>query len=90
MAIIASMTVCLAERSQSLVNAVVERTADWLVSYAALDQKRQKAAQSDLKIYAKCLDYACASLFYASGAFPERNMPNSSPIRSDAESIFLH
>jgi hypothetical protein len=71
------------ERSQSLVNAVVELTTEGLVSYASLDPEQQKTSVSDVKNYAKCLDYACGCLFYAPGAFPERNTPNTTPIKSE-------
>lgn len=72
------------QRSQKLVEIVVDRTAIGLGEYNKLDSEDRQIKQSDGMAFAKCLDYACASLFFGSGAFREPNFTNSSVIRSAA------
>ena len=72
------------QRIQSLLNAVVDHSAAALEQHYALDAKSQKEKYDEGLRYAKCLEYACASLFFCSGAFRENNLDHASPIQTEA------
>lgn len=72
------------ERIQRLLGAVVQHSAAALEQHYALDTTAQKAKHEDGLRYAKCLQYACMSLYFGSGAFHERNPSHDSPILTDA------
>jgi hypothetical protein len=71
-------------RVHELLQRVVDHAAAALEKYRALSSKMQKKKKEEGLRYAKCLEYACASLFFASGAFRESNMGNTSPVLTDA------
>jgi len=78
-------------RVQELLRRVVDHAAVALEGYRSLNSKTQKEKQAEGMKYAKCLEYACASLFYGSGAFRETNIDNASPILTDAgKGSFVH
>ena len=72
------------QRIQSLLSAVVHRSAAALEQHYALDAKSQNEKYDEGLRYAKCLEYACASLYFCSGAFPVNNREHASPILTDA------
>jgi hypothetical protein len=72
------------QRLQKLLGAVVDRSATRLEQHYALPAKSQKVKHDDGLRYAKCLEYACQSFFFCSGAFRERNPGHDAPILTDA------
>jgi hypothetical protein len=72
------------ERIQALLAKVVDHSAAALETYYALGAKKQKEKQAEAKAFAHCLEYACASLFFGSGAFRENNLDHASPVVTDA------
>lgn len=78
-------------RAHELLGRVVDHAATALENYRALDSKAQNEKQAEGMKYAKCLEYACASLFYSSGAFRETNIDNAAPILTNAgKGRFVH
>jgi hypothetical protein len=71
-------------RTQELLRRVIDHSAVGLESYRALGPKAQKKKKEDGKRYAKCLEYGCASLYFGSGAFQEKNSDGVSPVLTDA------
>ncbi|WP_165420474.1 hypothetical protein [Edaphobacter modestus] len=72
------------QRIQRLLGAVVQHSAAALEQHYSLGATSQKAKLGDGRRYAKCLEYACMSLYFGSGAFHERNPGHDSPILTDA------
>jgi hypothetical protein len=71
-------------RAQELLRRVIDHSAAGLESYRALGAKAQKKKKEDGKRYAQCLEYGCASLYFGSGAFQEKNSDGVSPVLTDA------
>jgi hypothetical protein len=72
------------ERLQGIIWAVVDKAAAELEAHFRLNNVTQNGNQQDAKTYAKCLEYACATYFFGTGAFPEQNAIHVSPIRTNA------
>lgn len=78
-------------RAQELLRQVVDHAAAGLERYRALSAKAQGKKKEDGLRYAKCLEYACANLFFGSGAFQEKNGDGISPVLTDAgKKAFVH
>lgn len=71
------------KRVQGLITEVVDRTAEALEKHFALAPEMQNEKQREAVTYAKCLDYACSSYYFGSGAFLERGADRVAPIQSD-------
>jgi hypothetical protein len=72
------------ERMQGLLAKVVDYSATALEAYYALGAEEQKEKQTDAKAFAHALEYACAPLYFGSGAHNEKDLVNASPILTDA------
>jgi hypothetical protein len=78
-------------RAQELLRRVIDHSAAGLESYRALPASTQKKKKEDGKRYAKCLEYGCASLYFGSGAFQEKNSDGVSPVLTDdGKRNFVH
>lgn len=71
------------KRVQGLITAVVDRTAEALERHFRLAPAMQNAHRQEALAYAKCLEYACSSYYFGSGAFPQSNGDYVAPIQSD-------
>jgi hypothetical protein len=72
------------KRIQALLTKVVDHSAAALETYYALGAEEQKQKHDEAASYVHCLEYACASLYFGSGAFRENNIDHASPILTDA------
>jgi hypothetical protein len=62
---------------------VVDYSAAALESYYVFGAEEQKDKQAEGKAFAHCLEYACAPLYFGSGAHNEKNLDRASPILTD-------
>jgi len=72
------------ERIHALLAKVVDYSATALEAYHALSAEVQNEKQAEARAFAHALEYACAPLFFASGAHNEKNLVHASPILTDA------
>jgi len=78
-------------RAQELLRRVIDHSASGLERYRTLGAKAQQKKKEDGMRYAKCLEYGCATLFFGSGAFQEKNSDGVSPVLTDAgKKNFVH
>lgn len=70
------------ERMQQLLVAVANRAAEALEAHFQLAPGMQNEMREDGLSYAKCLEYACASYYYGSGAFLEKSKVHISPLET--------
>lgn len=71
------------ERIEAMLGKVVDYSAAALEAYYELGTEEQKEKHAEAKAFAHCLEYACASLYFGSGAFRENNIDHASPILTD-------
>ncbi len=71
-------------RIQALLAKVVEYSAAALEAFYALSANQQEKKQAEAKAFVHALEYACAPLYFGSGAHNEKNLVNASPILTDA------
>jgi hypothetical protein len=79
------------QRVQALLREIVATTTSGIEAYYKLDSKAQEAHFEQAKTLAECLHYASSTLYFGSGAFPERNMPHTSTIKTvPGKERFIH
>lgn len=71
-------------RIHALLARMVDHSATALEGLYALNGKQRKAKAAEEAAHVHNLEYACASLFYGSGAHDEKNLVRASPIVTDA------
>jgi hypothetical protein len=71
------------DRIQMLLVKVVDYSAAALEAFYALDADEQKEKQAEAKAFVHALEYACAPLYFGSGAHNEKTLVNASPILTD-------
>jgi hypothetical protein len=71
-------------RIQALLAKVVDHSAAALEAFYALSSDEQKEKQAEGRGFVHALEYACAPLYFGSGAHNEKNLQNASPVLTDA------